>query len=432
MAQVKNKRGMKKEDTSNASLAMDDLHLKEDEIRTAGKKEMECNALPVEEESRGRRRTAEDEDDFFIDESIVRLLSILLPRMKWVIGISLLAAVLVGGYLFFLTPRMYVCSATIAPDVMKDFTSIDLLRMTSTDSDSIPIISQLSQLKTLVESTQVKREIIEDYNLDQLWGCETSNACLKRLSGVYSTKELRNVGLELEAKATDPDLSLTVVNAVIETTNSYYSDIMQKKAESSIQQLQGWINSVTNEINLISSEYIRFASEHNITDLESQFRSGTQLLGELKASLVNKEVQLREKLEELTESSVEILTLKASIEELKDKISRLVNGTDPDDIYPPLSDYESLKQTIQGYQQQLSLLRNRLELFNKQVATAQIEMQKQPSSIMVLDEPLVEPAGKGTVKFSILAFIGIFFFACIALVMYEYWNVIKSEIQFKQ
>ena len=109
-----------------------------------------------------------------------------------------------------------------------------------------------------------------------------------------------------------------------------------------------------------------------------------------------------------------------------------MNGTDPDDIYPPLSDYESLKQTIQGYQQQLSLLRNRLELFNKQLATAQIEMQKQPSSIMVLDEPLVEPAGKGTVKFSILAFIGIFFFACIALVMYEYWNVIKSEIQFKQ
>ena len=42
--------------------------------------------------------------------------------------------------------------------------------MTSTDSDSIPIISQLSQLKTLVESTQVKREIIEDYNLDQLVG----------------------------------------------------------------------------------------------------------------------------------------------------------------------------------------------------------------------------------------------------------------------
>jgi len=68
-------------------------------------------------------------------------------------------------------------------------------------------------------------------------------------------------------------------------------------------------------------------------------------------------------------------------------------------------------------------------LFNKQLAAAQIEAQKQARSIMILDEPFVEPASKGTVKFSVLTFIGVFFFACLFIVMKEYWKTLREYVK---
>ena len=43
-----------------------------------------------------------DNDDFFIDESLIRLMNILIPRMKWIILISVIASLFMGMKLFFI------------------------------------------------------------------------------------------------------------------------------------------------------------------------------------------------------------------------------------------------------------------------------------------------------------------------------------------
>ena len=120
-----------------------------------------------------------EEEDFFIDESLVRLVSILMPRMRSIILVSCLAAAVVGAYLLF-SPRLYVCTAVIAPDVMRDLTSIDLVQLKSADTEtlSLPFASQLSQIKTLAESSQVKRGIINKNNLLTRWECVDERDCL--------------------------------------------------------------------------------------------------------------------------------------------------------------------------------------------------------------------------------------------------------------
>lgn len=384
----------------------------------------------MEPESRRRSsRPMEDEDDFFIDESLIRLLNILLPRMKYVVLFSLLAAFLVGFKIFFFNPRVYSCSAIIAPDVMPDLTSVDLVKMTADSGASIvPIANQLSQLRALASSSQVKRNIIQHLGLMKVWDCRDELDCINKLNGVYEVQEVRQVGIKVAAQSVDPDLSYDVVNVGIDETNSFFKDLMQKRAQESMTQIQSWINGVTKEIELVSSEYINFASTHNITDIESQFSAGNALLGSIKQSIVNKESELTQLQQEYGEGTRELMPLQESLRELRETMRALIEGTDEDSIYPALSRYEYLRMRIQDYQQKIDLLRNRLDLFNRQLATAQIESQKQARSVMVLDEPVVTPVGKGTVKFTVLTFIAVFFFACIFILMLEYWRTIRGLV----
>jgi len=345
--------------------------------------------------------------------------------------VSCLAAAVVGIYLFFFTPRQYVCTAVIAPDVMRDLTSIDLVQLKSADTEtlSLPFASQLSQIKTLAESSQVKRGIIKKNGLMARWGCEDERECLNKLGDVYTVREIRQVGLEIKAETPDPDLSAKLVNSGIEETNGFFKNIMQKRAEESILQIKKWIADVTQTIQATSSEYIQYASQNNITDLSSQLTAGTALLGKLKQDILTAENELTRKQLEMGEGNVQLIPLQKTLEAMRESLQKLLEGKDKDGVFPALSDYENLKFKVDDYQQQLAMLRSRAELFNKQLATAQIETQKQARSIMVLDEPFVEPAGKGTVKFSILTFIGFFFFACMFIVMKEYWKTLREYVK---
>ncbi|MGC9326202.1 MAG: hypothetical protein ACP5I1_01080 [Candidatus Hinthialibacter sp.] len=376
------------------------------------------------------REFIDHDDEFFIDESLVRLLSILMPRMKWILLVSFLGAAAVGVKLFLFTPRQYVCSAVIAPDVMRDLNSFDLVQLKSIDSDIIelPFASQLSQLKTLAESSQVKNEIIHENQLMDLWGCKESLDCFKKLQNVYSVREVRNVGLELEAQYEEQDIAQKIIQSAIDQTNKFFQKTMKAKADRSIQDIHKWINDVTREIEAVSSELIEFASNNNITDLESQFDSGITLIGAIKQNIVLKEAELADLMQQYGNDSRQLLPIKGAIEDLRSKLTALLEGTEEDNVYPPLSKYEQLRLKVRDYQDTLQMLRSRAELFNKQLAAAQIESQRQSRTLMILDEPFTEPASKGTVKFSVLAFIGLFFFGCIFVVMKEYWKMLREAM----
>ncbi|MFB3785827.1 MAG: hypothetical protein ACE15F_05600 [bacterium] len=376
-------------------------------------------------------RPLREEDELPVDETMIRLLTILLPRMKTVFLVSCLAAAAVGGYLFLLTPREYVCKAVIAPDVMRDLTSIDLIQLKSADTEtlSLPFASQLSQIRTLAESSQVKRGILEKADLLNRWECQDERECLDKLGAVYIVREIRQVGLEIQAVTPDPNLSTLIVDSSIKETNGYFKNMMKTRAEESILQIKKWIDDVTQAIQATSSDYIHFASQNNITDLENQFTAGTALLGKLKQDILTAENELTRKREEFGEENVQLIPLQKTLEAMRESLQKLLEGKDKDGVFPALSDYENLKFKVDDYQQQLAMLRSRAELFNKQLAAAQIEAQKQARSIMILDEPFVEPASKGTVKFSILTFIGAFLFTGFFLVMKEYWKSLREFIK---
>ena len=369
-----------------------------------------------------------ENDDFFIDESLIRLLSILIPRLKWILLVSFLASLYVGIKLFFFTPRAHVCTAIVAPDVMRDLNSFDLVQLTSVDSDlmQLPFSSQLSQLKTLANSSQVKKRIIEENHLMEEWDCKNSRDCLIKLKEIYSVSEIRNVGLQLKAQYLHEETTQNIVQSAIDQTNKFYESSIIAKATKSIEDIHKWIDDVSSEIKLISDEYIRFASDNNITDLESQFSSGISLIGTIKGNKVNEESKLAELKEQYGEDSTELLPIKAKINQYQSILKDLLEGTEKDEVYPALANYESLKLKVREYQDRLQMLRSRAELFNKQLAAAQIESQKQIRSLMILDQPDIVPAAKGTVKFTLLTFIGIFFFMCIFFVMKEYWKTLKE------
>ncbi len=362
-----------------------------------------------------------EDDDFYIDESLIHLFRILLPRMKWIISVSCVAAFSVALYLY-LSPRTYECTTVVAPDVMRDFSSVDLVQLRAgEESSSMPFASQLSQLQTLATSSQVKKNIIEDLGLRSKWECETIRDCIDRLDGIYSVREIRNVGLELSAQHENNELTLELVEKATELTNQYFENYMKSKAEKSIKQISSWIHDVTREIQKISNEYIQFASEHNITDLQTQYSSGSSLLSTIKENIVLKEAERAEMLEMHDENSKELKPIDASLKRLRETLDQLMNGTETDGVYPPLSEFERLKLKSEEYKNHLNTLQNRAELFSKSLAAAQIESQKQSTSIMVLDEPYVEPVGQGTIKFAVLTAIGMFFFLCVAIILKEYF-----------
>jgi len=371
-----------------------------------------------------------EEEDFSVDESIVRLLRILLPRMKAILAVSCLAAALVGTKIFFLSPRHYVCTAVIAPDVMPDLTSFDFVQLKTADTQEfqLPFASQIGQIKTLVDSSQVGLGIIRRNGLVQEWGCKDEQECLRKLKNAYKIREIRQIGLEIKAQTTDPVLSLNIVNTAVEETNSYLKGLLEKRVQDDLQHISQWIDDVTQAIQNLSSESIRFASENNVGDLEAQFTAGASLLASIKQDIVKAEAELAKKEQELGNKHPELLPMRESLRRLRNTLQDLLYGSDSDGLFPPLKDYEQLRLKMEDYQQQLNLLRSRADLFNKQLAAAQVQLQKQVRSVMLLDEPFVEPASKGTVKYSILTLMGVFFFASVFVLTREYWRILRQMI----
>ncbi len=375
------------------------------------------------------RQECDRADDVFIDEALIRLCKVIFPRLWKIAFFSILIGAVVGG-VQYLKPRAYQCKAIITPDLMHD--AIDLVQYKITDESSLtnaPFIAQLSQLKTLATSYQVKKEIIAKNQLMEKWKCPTELDCLNRLSTVYKVNEVRNVGLEISVQSPEGQFALDLVKSGIDQTNNFFVANLKKNALESVKQINIWISDVTQEIRAVSGEFIKFASDNNITDLQKQFLDGVNLLSTIKNNIVIKEMELAQKSQEVSPDSYEILPLTKTIDELKKRIDDVRNGTDPDRIYPSLSRYHELLNQYEDYQNRLKQLRERADLFTKRLATVELDAQRNVQSLMILDEPNITPVSKGTVKKSVLAMMGVFFILCFYFIITDYFKVLLNQIK---
>ncbi len=145
--------------------------------------------------------------------TLLELLDLLKKRVKLVIGLPIVCALLVGAYSFMLMPDTYTATTSMYVLTNQEEGASNL----SSDLSASQMVA--NDVTTLLESNRVQKAAAEDLGLKNLKDFEVS---------VSSATTSRVI--ELSVTGTDPDLVARVANAVAQNVADISQDVMKVEA----------------------------------------------------------------------------------------------------------------------------------------------------------------------------------------------------------
>ncbi len=145
--------------------------------------------------------------------TLLELLALLKKRIKLVIGLPIVCALLVGVYSFMFMPDTYTASTSMYVLTSQEESASNL----STDLSASQMVA--NDVTTLLESNRVQKATADDLGLKNLNDFEVS---------VTSATTSRVI--ELAVTGTDPDLVARVANAVAQNVADISLDVMKVEA----------------------------------------------------------------------------------------------------------------------------------------------------------------------------------------------------------
>lgn len=145
--------------------------------------------------------------------TLLELLDLLKKRVKLVIGLPIVCALLVGAYSFMLMPDTYTATTSMYVLTNQEEGASNL----SSDLSASQMVA--NDVTTLLESNRVQKAAAEDLGLKNLKDFEVS---------VSSATTSRVI--ELSVTGTDPDLVARVANAVAQNVADIAQDVMKVEA----------------------------------------------------------------------------------------------------------------------------------------------------------------------------------------------------------
>lgn len=248
----------------------------------------------------------------------------------------------------FLTSLIGTIAAFVWPKSYKSEVSFIVTDGNAVNFSSGGILSGLANLSVkgssitsdqtlvLIRNKEIQNEVIEKFNLQEVYGTNIPEALRRKLDNSIIINEKREGGLgfntiiaiSIEYTDSDPERAFDLVNYYYKLVDEKVRELNKKSVEDGFLLLKNRLVQNEQELQTAEDSLVSFQTRYGILEVEEQAKAQVKGIADLRAEIVKLEIEIGYAEEVLGENSNRASDLKVQKKEFEKKYNQLVEGNE--------------------------------------------------------------------------------------------------------
>ena len=328
-------------------------------------------------------------------------LAVIVKRRRMILRNTLAVGVLTLLVTLVL-PKTYTASTTLLPPDDSGSTGLkgllanspaSLLDLPGTGSTSSEIFVEILHSRTVGEGVLKTKYPFKgaERDLYEIWDVQSKEDALKRLrkNSQFSSNEQGVIKISVELR--DPDLVARVARQFVAELDGVNQEKSLSKAKSSRLYIEEQLTATEQHLKKASEKLAAFQTEYKAVDLEEQTKVAIEHAGEIRGTIMAREVELEVAKQTMKPDNPVILRLQKEIDALRNQLGHLQFGNSvpfeqKKDYFIPFSDVPEVGLEFADLYRQVKVQETVWQLLNQQYYSAKIQEAKDTPTVQVLDE----------------------------------------------
>jgi len=344
--------------------------------------------------------SASNKNSYSEEINFLDYLDVIFKRRKMIIRNTLLAGLMMLA-LSFLLPKTYTATTTLLPPGEGEQNGLRSLLLNSPvsmfDVPGIPasssdIFVEILKSRTVAEAVLSKKYKSEEtgQNLYEIWDIENQTDALNKLhekSTIFANEQgMINISVEVH----DAELSAQVANAFVEALDEVNREKSFSRAKNSRIYIEEQLKQTEVRLKRAATALADFQSEYKAVDLQVQTRVSIEKAGEIKGTIMAREVELKVALQTLKRDNPIVHRLQTELDELQIQFEHLQYGNsvpfeEQKDYFIPFADIPEVGSRLAELLREVKVQETVWQLLNQQFYNAKIQEARDTPTIQVLD-----------------------------------------------
>lgn len=350
-------------------------------------------------------------------------LNVIIKRRRMIIRNSLIAALFMALFSFLL-PSTYTATTTLLPPDERDQqglrgllsnSPISILNLPGIQATSSEIFVEILKSRTVGEGVLKRKYDYKDrrQSLLEIWDLENSKerafGRLKKKAKILTNEQ----GIiQISVEFNNPDLAAQVANAFASELDKVNQEKSLSKAKNSRIYIEEQLKKTEESLKKASEALAEFQSRHKAVALEEQTKVAIEKAGEIKGTIMAKEVQFQVALQTMKPDNPRIMRLQKELDELRKQYDHLQFGNsvpfeEQKDYFIPFSDVPEIGLQLASLIREVKVQETVWQLLNQEYYSAKIQEARDTPTVQILDQA-VPPEKRTSPKRKLLVLVATF------------------------
>ena len=345
--------------------------------------------------SAAKKETPDNEVD------LLDYVSVIVKRRRMILRNALYAAVAMA-LISLILPKTYTAITTLLPPEEANGSGLQSLLANSPVSfldlgglgtTSSELFVEILKSRSVVEGVLARKYRYDDKeeNLFEIWDMTSRDKAVKKLRE-KTTIILNEQGIiEISVELQDAELAAQVANAYALELDRVNTEKSVSKAKNSRLYVEEQLKITEQNLQKAAKELAAYQSQFKALDLQEQTKVAIEKAGEIKGTIIAKEVELQLALQIMKADNPAALRLQAEVNELRKQFEHLQFGNsvaleDQKDYFIPFSDVPEVGVRLAELIREAKVQETVWQLLNQQYYSAKIQEARDTPTVQVLDE----------------------------------------------
>ena len=343
---------------------------------------------------------ASNKNSYSEEINFLDYLDVIFKRRRMIIRNSLLAG-LIMVVLSFLLPKTYTATTILLPPGEGEQNGLRSLLLNSPvsmfDVPGIPasssdIFVEILKSRTVAEAVLSKKYKSEEtgLNLYEIWDIENQTDAINELHEKSTIFANEQGMIHISVEVHDAELSAQVANAFVEALDEVNREKSFSRAKNSRIYIEEQLKQTEVRLKKAATALADFQSQYKAVDLQAQTRVSIEKAGEIKGTIMAREVELKVALQTLKRDNPIVHRLQTELDELQIQFEHLQFGNsvpfeEQKDYFIPFADLPEVGSRLAELLRDVKVQETVWQLLNQQFYSAKIQEARDTPTVQVLD-----------------------------------------------
>ena len=291
------------------------------------------------------------------------------------------------------------------------------------------------QALVVIRSTAIQDRVIDKFNLSEVYGTDIPEALRKSLDNNIEVEDIREGGIgfnniiaiKMAYTDKDPQRSYELVQYYYQLMDSTIQALNKQNVEESFLMIEKRLEQNLADLKVAEDSLVSFQSRHGILEVEEQAKAQIKTIADVRAEIVQLEIQLDYLSDIVGQSSSQVADLKVQKNALERRYNQLVKGdAQSDGEFSLFQSAEELPALFVEYLRRYREVLVQEEVYK--VLYPQYEQQRMSyeeaiSGLLLIDPP-VFPTYKDSPKRAYIMIASFIFglFLAVLIIFYKEWR----------